>query len=160
MRRAPETPSGWLSKTLSPLGVLAFCFKPENPVHVPIRTFSRWLLAIFFVAAGANHFRIPEFYLGIVPPYFPWPRELVYLSGTAEILGGIGICIPKLRWLAGWGLIALLIAILPVHLHMAYHGFGTAPRWLLWSRVLAQIALSMWVYSTCLVPGKTAVPPR
>ena len=48
------------------------------------KTISLWLLAIFMIGAGVMHFVRPEFYLKILPPYLPWHRELVYLSGVAE----------------------------------------------------------------------------
>jgi len=30
-------------------------------------------------------------YMKIMPPYVPWHRAMVELSGAAEILGGIGL---------------------------------------------------------------------
>jgi uncharacterized membrane protein len=72
-----------------------------------MRIILRWLAAIFFIVAGTFHFLKPELYLQIMPPYFPAPALLVAISGFAEIAGGIGILISPLRYLAGWGLIAL-----------------------------------------------------
>lgn len=37
-----------------------------------VRTFSRILLALFFVAAGANHFIHPDYYLSVMPSYLPF----------------------------------------------------------------------------------------
>ena len=120
-----------------------------------LKKISRWLLAVFFVAAGANHFVSPKFYLLIIPPYLPWPLELVYISGAAEIAGGIGVLIPATRRLAGWGLVALLIAVFPANIHMALHGMGGAfPHWLLWARLPLQIVFIAWVYWTCLQRSK------
>jgi uncharacterized membrane protein len=51
---------------------------------------SRGLLGSIFVVAGALHFLAPGGYERIVPPYLPLHRELVYLSGAVEILGGLG----------------------------------------------------------------------
>jgi len=39
----------------------------------PLRTFLRGALAVFFVVAGANHFRMPGIYLGMMPRWLPWP---------------------------------------------------------------------------------------
>ena len=83
------------------------------------RLFFRWVLAVFFVVAGANHFRMPEFYLLMMPSWLPHSGGLVAISGIAEILGGIGILVPATRRWAGWGLIALLVAVLPANVHMA-----------------------------------------
>jgi uncharacterized membrane protein len=71
------------------------------------------------VAVGVLHFVRPRFFEQIVPPYLPWPLALVYISGYFEILGGCCIMIPAVRRLAGWGLIALLIAVFPANIHMA-----------------------------------------
>jgi uncharacterized membrane protein len=81
----------------------------------------KWLLAVAFIAAGVNHFARAEFYVAIMPPYLPWPHELVLVSGVFEILGGIGLLIPRLRVAAAWGLIALLVAVFPANVHMALH---------------------------------------
>jgi uncharacterized membrane protein len=49
-----------------------------------LRRIFRYLLAVFFVLAGANHFWNPSFYLQIMPPYLPWHGELVFISGSAR----------------------------------------------------------------------------
>lgn len=116
------------------------------------RTTLRWLLGLGFVAAGFNHFIAPRLYLAIMPPTLPWPLALVYVSGVAEIVGGIGVLIPVTRKLAGWGLIALLIAVFPANLHAAFHGAGSIPPWILWARLPFQLVFIAWVYWTCLRP--------
>ena len=86
------------------------------------RRAARWVLAALFVAAGALHFLVPGVYLRIMPP--PYPRALVYISGATEVLGGVGVLIPATRRWAGWGLIALLVAVFPANIHMAAEGPG------------------------------------
>ena len=54
-------------------------------------------------------------------PYLPWPVALVYISGVAEILLGTLLMLPRTSRLAGWGLIALLVAVFPANIHMALH---------------------------------------
>jgi uncharacterized membrane protein len=79
------------------------------------------LLAAFFVSAGVSHFTNEAFFVRIVPPWLPAPLALVQISGVAEIAGGLGVLLPQLRRLAGWGLLALLIAVYPANIHMALH---------------------------------------
>ena len=78
-------------------------------------------LAAFFVFAGVGHFTNEALFVRIVPPWLPYPLLMVQISGVAEIAGGVGILIPQLRRLAGWGLIALLIAVYPANIEMALH---------------------------------------
>ena len=87
-----------------------------------LRPALRWVLAVFFVAAGANHFRAPALYLGMMPPWLPWPALLNVVAGAAEILGGLGLLVAPVRRLAGWWLIALLIAVFPANVHVALQG--------------------------------------
>lgn len=110
----------------------------------------RWLAALGFVAAGANHFIRPQLYREIMPPGLPRPDVLVAVSGFAEIAGGVGLLIPSLRRLAGCGLIALLIAVFPANLYMAVapqkiRGLHVS-RWLLWVRLPLQALLIAWVW--------------
>ena len=118
-------------------------------MKIVIRAF-RLLLATSFVVAGANHFVSPELYLGIMPPYLPFPLALVYLSGLFELLGGVGVLVPRFRKAAGWGLIALLVAFFPVHVYMVAESERfTAqgiPLWALYARLPLQLVLIAWVY--------------
>ena len=77
------------------------------------RSVSRALLALFFVVAGLNHFFNPRPYLSMMPPYLPFPAALNFISGAAEIIGGVGVLIPGVSRAAAWGLIALLVAVFP-----------------------------------------------
>ncbi len=116
--------------------------------------FFRWLLAGLFVIAGLGHLLMPGPYLAIMPPALPWPAALVALSGVAEILGGVGICFPSTRVAAGWGLIALLVAVFPANLRAISTGMTigsyVVPVWMLWARLPLQALLIAWVYLTCL----------
>lgn len=75
-------------------------------------------MVAFFVIAGTFHFIKTKFYLQIMPSYLPHPVALVYLSGVCEMLGGIGLLVPRCRRAAGYGLIALLLAVFPANIEM------------------------------------------
>ncbi len=81
------------------------------------------VLIVFFLIAGANHFRAPSSYLKIIPGYFPFPAILNLLAGFFEITFAILLIFVKTRAFAAWGIILLLIAFLPVHIKM----IGDAP---------------------------------
>lgn len=105
---------------------------------------SRWLMGAVYVAAGVLHFVMPAVYLRIVPPGYPSPELLVAVSGAAEILGGLGVLSPwpAARRAAGWGLVALLIAVYPANVYAALA--LDAPAGLLWWRLPLQGALVAW----------------
>ena len=73
--------------------------------------------ALFFIV-GVLHFVMPAFFDRIVPPWLPDARLATYVSGVCEIAGAIGLLIPATRAAAAWGLIALLVAVLPANIHM------------------------------------------
>ena len=108
----------------------------------------QYLLAIFFILAGVNHFINAGFYLQMMPPYLPWHLFLVYLSGIFEIILGIMVLIPSLTSIAGWGLIALLIAVFPANIHMALHPdlFPNISPIVLWIRLPFQAVFIAWAY--------------
>jgi uncharacterized membrane protein len=105
----------------------------------------QWLMGILYVIAGLNHFINPHFYLAIMPPYVPFHLAMVYISGVAEIVLGVGVLIERTRRLAAWGLIALLIAIVPANIHMAVNAMEL-PAWVLWIRVAFQGVFIAWAY--------------
>ena len=105
-------------------------------------------LSAFFVVAGANHFVNPDFYVAIMPPYLPAHLELVFVSGVFEILGGIGVLVPAVRALAGWGLVLLLVAVFPANLHMALNPelFSDLSSFALYARLPVQGLFIAWAY--------------
>lgn len=92
----------------------------------------RWLLAIFMIAAGMNHFVSPHFYLRLMPNYIPVNLHgpAVFWSGVAEVILGALLLVPLTSRLAAWGIIALLIAVFPANIYAWQHSqelFGVSP---------------------------------
>lgn len=118
--------------------------------RVRAKTVFRWLLTVFLVGAGVNHFRDPAPYVAMMPDALPAQLALVYISGIAEILGGLGLILPATRKLAAWGIIALLVAVFPANVNMAVNDLplgGTAlPGWALWARLPLQLVAIAWAY--------------
>ena len=108
-------------------------------------------LAAFFLAAGSLHFVKPRIYEAIVPDALAGHRrEVVYASGIAELAGGAGVLHPRTSRIAGWWLIATLIAIFPANVHMAVHAerYPQFPRWALLARLPLQAVCIAWVHRT------------
>lgn len=103
------------------------------------------------------HFIFPLAYLKQMPSYLPWPRHLVLISGIFEILGGLGVLLPATRRFAGYGLIALLLAVFPVNIHM-FTSLPPTQRWtplgvLLFLRLPLQFLLIYWIYRLTIRPS-------
>lgn len=79
------------------------------------------VVALFFITGGIAHFVVADFFVMAMPDYLGYHKELVIISGVFEILGAIGILVPQTRLLAGYGLIALIIAVYPANINMALH---------------------------------------
>lgn len=96
---------------------------------------------------GLAHLAAPLPFLRAMPPWLPWHLGLVYLSGVAEIAGGVGLTIPRVRVAAAWGLIALFVAVFPANVHMAQHP-ETVPiaAWVLWARLPFQAVFIAWAW--------------
>lgn len=110
---------------------------------------SRGALAAFFIASGVNHFVRPRFYQAIVPPSLQnGAKQLVDVSGVAEIAGGVGVLLPRTRRLSGVGLIVLLAAVFPANLYMAREPerFKKIPRWALYARLPLQPMMMLWAW--------------
>ena len=107
----------------------------------------KFLLGSGFVIAGSLHFAFPRTYLKIVPPALPFPLFLVYLSGFCEVALG-ALVFTRFAPLAAWGLIALLVAVFPANVYMAWHPelFPRLSASMLWGRLPFQAVFIAWAY--------------
>jgi uncharacterized membrane protein len=118
---------------------------------------SRITLGAFFVGAGLLHFLKPRPYESIMPGALPAHRELVYVSGAAEMLGGAGVLSNRTSRWAGWWLIATMLAVFPANVNMAVEAdrFRAIPEPLLWGRLPVQGAILYWIWRVA-IRGRTA----
>ncbi len=68
---------------------------------------------LWFFGGGIGHFVATPFFVGIVPPYIPWPLAAVYVSGVFELLGAFGLLPRATRPWAGLGLFLLILCVQP-----------------------------------------------
>ncbi|MDZ5811917.1 DoxX family membrane protein [Halorubrum sp. AD140] len=115
----------------------------------------RRVMGASYVVAGVAHFLAPDSFARAVPPEFPRPRALVYLSGVAEILLGLGMQFDRTRRASAWGIVALLVAVFPANVHMATDDVAAefAPdrlagiaRVAAWVRLPLQAVLVLWAW--------------
>jgi len=128
-----------------------------NPPMKNIQTTLRYLMALFYILAGLNHFINPDFYIRIMPSFIPWYSEIVWITGTLEVVLGTMVLIPSWVRVASWGLILLLIAIFPANINMAFNEslhFGISPL-VLYLRLPLQFVFIAWAYGYTKDPNRT-----
>lgn len=98
---------------------------------------------LFFLFGGVGHFVATDFFVRIVPPYIPYPRAVVWLSGVAELLLAFSLLSARLRSGAGYALLALICGVSLANIHMWLHSelFPEMPEWALTLRLLLQVGL-------------------
>lgn len=100
-------------------------------------------LFCWFFFGGIAHFAFTETEAGIIPPWLPAHHALVLISGAGELAGAFLLLVRRARRLAGWGLIALTLAVTPANIFMWQNPglFPEMPIWLLVARLPFQLVL-------------------
>lgn len=107
-------------------------------------------LSLFFLFTGVGHFIRTQEMAAMLPPSVPYRVEMVYLTGIFELLGAVGVWIPRLTRLTGVLLIVMLIGILPANIYAAinrvdFGGHELGPAYLL-VRIPFQLFVIWWTY--------------
>ncbi len=77
----------------------------------------RYVLALFMIFAGVQHFLNAEFYEPFVPTFLPYPFMFVLLSGVVEIILGLMLLFKaNIAKYGALGLFLLMLVFLPVHI--------------------------------------------
>ncbi len=113
-----------------------------------VKNKSIYLMSLLYFFTGISHFRIPEYFLDIMPPYIPWHLKLVYISGACEIIFGLLLIPRQTRRIAAWLIIALLIAVFPANIQMTinYVNEHNPDLWISIVRLPIQIFLIWWAW--------------
>jgi len=85
---------------------------------VTLRNVGLAFVFAWFLVGGVAHFTHTQTFVRIVPPYLPFALQVVYVSGVFELLGAVGICLPRWRQWAGNGLFVLTICVTPANVYM------------------------------------------
>ncbi len=84
------------------------------------RTIIRWLLALFFAAAGYAHLTAPEGFLSITPDWVPFAPQVIFATGLCELAGAIALVSRPLRWWAGAALALYALCVWPANFKHAF----------------------------------------
>ena len=106
-----------------------------------LKRLSLYLIIGFYLFAGVNHFRDPDFYYPLIPPYFKYIYEINLLSGFIEVLLGLGLSFKSTRKWSAIGIIAMLLAFIPAHTYFIELGGCLSeslcvPAWVAWVRLI------------------------
>ena len=117
-----------------------------------MRPLARFISGPVFALAGLNHFAMPKAYMAIMPDYLPAHRELVYVSGVAELTSALATLHPRTRRAGGVLGIATLVAVFPANLHMAQHPerYRKIPPWALYARLRSRALFIYWMWLATL----------
>ena len=108
-------------------------------------------LAVMFLFTSVSHFApMKEDLIKMVPRGWPYPRQIVLVTGVLEILGAIGLLLPVTRIAASFCLAALLIAMFPANVnaalkHIPLRGKDPTPLWIRLPMQLIWIVLLLWI---------------
>jgi uncharacterized membrane protein len=92
---------------------------PRTPRHVPPFTPGLAVVTAAFLASGVMHLVRPAFFTGIVPHALPRKRDLVVVSGVAELVCAAGLLVPATRRVGGLASAGLLLAVFPANVQMS-----------------------------------------
>jgi len=135
---------------VAPYVVLTLAGRLVNGLEIAPATRARAGLTLFFLFTSIGHFIRTEGMALMLPAAVPYRVELIYLTGILEMLGAIGVWLPRLRRLTGLCLILMLVGILPANIYSAinridFGGHGAGPAYLL-VRVPFQLFVIWWTY--------------
>lgn len=107
-------------------------------------------LSLFFIFTAIGHFIRTEEMAAMLPVSVPYRVELIYFTGVMELLGAVGVWIPRLIRLTGFFLILMLISFLPANVYSAlnrvdFGGHDAGAAYLL-VRVPFQLFAIWWTY--------------
>jgi uncharacterized membrane protein len=107
-----------------------------------------YVMALLYILAGINHFRKPEIYYKIIPPFLTNKKFINELTGLLEIMLGVYLFIPIFSNLAAISIMILLVLIFPANIYMLIEEKANLgiPKWILILRLPIQLLLILWAY--------------
>ncbi len=109
-----------------------------------------YAMSAIYILAGLNHFRRPQFYMPMMPPYIPAHKTMILVCGIAEVVFGVLLLWPATRAFAAWGIVAMLIVFFSVHIYMFQERetvFKVVPNFIIIARLPLQLVLIYWAYT-------------
>lgn len=112
----------------------------------------KYLLAVFLLWGGIQHFVNPEMYKAFVPDFLPLEMPIIYASGVLEIVFGLMVFVRKYAYWGMLGIFTLMVIFLPIHVMDI---FSDAPA--IGSKTAAYVRLPiqlLLIWLTCTISQK------
>ena len=116
-------------------------------------------LTVLLFFTGTAHFYKTQEMSMMLPDYISYKIEIIYITGVLELLGAIGILVPKIQRFTGICLILMFVGFLPANIyaainHLDFGGHIQGPKYLLF-RIPLQLFFIWWTYRyTIKLPKK------
>ena len=135
---------------IAPYLILTLANRYIPGLQIAPTTRARAGLSLFFTFSALGHFVSTQEMSAMLPSSVPYRIEIIYLTGVLELLGAIGVWIPKLMKLTGVCLILMAVGLLPANIysainHVDFGGHENGVVYLL-VRVPFQFFLIWWTY--------------
>ena len=92
----------------------------ELPKRNTTRAGLRWMLALLYLVAGVFHIARPHPFLTITPVWVPWPEDVIFVTGLAELAGAFALLQPwslPIRRAAGIALALYAVCVYPANVN-------------------------------------------
>ena len=109
---------------------------------------SLYFMSLFYFSAGLMHFITPRFFLKMMPESIPFHKQIIYISGIAEMVIAVLLLFETYRSVAAWMVIVLLILVFPANIQMTIN-FWKKKKPFLWLTVIRlplQFVLIWWAW--------------
>jgi uncharacterized membrane protein len=113
----------------------------------------RIAMAVMLVFTSIAHFAFYKGMMLMLPPFIPFKRVTVYLTGVIEIAAAVGLLIPQSSYITGIFLIIFFVLLLPANIYASskninlekadYSGNGLS---YLWFRIPLQVLFIIWIW--------------
>lgn len=110
-------------------------------------------MSAMLLLTAIGHFKFGEGMSMMLPPFIPYRRAVVYLTGLIEIAAAAGLLVPSTRHLTAILLILFFVLVLPANIYAAikkvdfekgsYNGKGLQ---YLWFRIPLQLFFIAWIW--------------
>ena len=106
------------------------------------------VVCLWFAIGGVAHFVATATFVRIVPPYVPFPLQVVYVTGVFELLAAVALWWPRWRQSVGNALFIFTVCVTPANVYMFMNPqlFPNISETVLGVRLILQVLLLVCIW--------------